>query len=60
MLFIFRIMTILTTFFAVLGACYVSWLITKFIIWLDGADKLNDENAAKETEYSAPAHHRAA
>ena len=30
-------MSILTTFFAALGACYVSWLITKFILWLDGA-----------------------
>ncbi len=30
-------------FFAILGASYVSWLIMKFIIWIDGADDLECE-----------------
>ena len=35
-------MTPFTLFFAVLGVSYVSWLIMKFILWLDEADVPDD------------------
>jgi hypothetical protein len=36
-------MTAFALFFAILGACYVSYLIMKFIIWIDGIDELEAE-----------------
>lgn len=36
-------MTSLALLLAVLGAGYVSWLLTRFLIWFDGADALDDE-----------------
>ena len=35
-------MTPFTLFFAILGVSYVSWLIMKFIVWLDGADEVEN------------------
>ena len=39
---VFR-MTAFALCFAILGACYVSYLIMKFIIWIDGIDELEQE-----------------
>ncbi len=33
-------MQAMVLFFEVLGVCYVSWLLTNFLVWLDGADEL--------------------
>jgi len=34
------------TFFAVLGASCVAWLLMKFIVWIDGADLIDAEEEA--------------
>lgn len=47
-------MTPFTLFFAILGVSYVSWLIMKFIVWLDGADQFDVEDDAITVE-PAPA-----
>ena len=55
-------MTPFTLFFAILGVSYVSWLIMKFIVWLDGADEVenrtcpcNDEIIEKKKEQRSAA-----
>jgi len=49
-------MTTLTMILAIIGVSYVSWLITKFIVWLDGADELVEavEPEADICEVSQP------
>ena len=57
-----------TLLLAVLGVCYISWLIMKFIVWLDGADQFaleteDDTTTAKDATTTLESHidyHRAA
>lgn len=48
-------------FFAILGATYVSWLIMKFIVWIDGADEFEcEEEPCEETLSAEPVEQRSA
>lgn len=47
-------MTAFALFFAILGACYVSYLIMKFIIWIDGIDELEPEEESVAEVEPAP------
>ncbi len=54
-------MNAITLFFAVLGAAYISWLLMKFIVWIDGVDKLEcEEEGCEETLSAAPVERRSA
>ena len=37
-----------------IGVCYVSWLLTRFLVWLDGAEECGEDAAetaeSKETD----------
>ena len=48
-------------FFAILGATYVSWLIMKFIVWIDGADEFEcEEEPCEEARSAEPTERRSA
>lgn len=50
-------MTALVMFFVVLGVCYLSYLIVKFIVWLDGIDEPGaEENVTQEKSTLTPVH----
>ncbi len=48
-------MTPFALFFTILGVSYVSWLIMKFIVWLDGTNQFDvAENAIAAELAPAP------